>query len=137
MIPYLILDTSVYIQHFRFGKTPITLYNHQFLIRNSAIVLAELYRGCRNQKEKNEIDELSAGFPIVTPTEKIWMESGQLLSHMLQKKKLSADYVKNLHFDVLIALTARSIGGTVMTYNKQDFEEILKIKDFKLITLEK
>jgi len=34
--------------------------------------------------------------------------------------------------DVLIALSARRIGATVITQNRKDFEAIQSVKDFKL-----
>jgi predicted nucleic acid-binding protein len=37
-----------------------------------------------------------------------------------------------LHFDVLIALTARSHGARLVTTNRTDFELIREYRDFKL-----
>jgi predicted nucleic acid-binding protein len=37
-----------------------------------------------------------------------------------------------MHFDVLIALTARTSGATLITSNRADFELIRKYRDFKL-----
>jgi predicted nucleic acid-binding protein len=40
--------------------------------------------------------------------------------------------VRDLHFDVLIALTARSNGARVITSNRADFELIREYRAFKL-----
>lgn len=128
-----ILDTSVYLEHFRKGLYRKELQAGDFLIRNSAVVLAELYRGCRLKEERESIDELASGFPVIVPTEKIWVESGKILSRFSEKKGYSPDKLRNLHFDVLIALSARSIGAWVITLDGTDFEEIRKARSFKLI----
>ena len=40
--------------------------------------------------------------------------------------------LRDLHFDVLIALTARSYGAKLITSNRTDFELIRKYKKFEL-----
>ena len=40
--------------------------------------------------------------------------------------------LRDLHFDVLIALTARSHGARLITSNRADFELIRKYRDFRL-----
>jgi len=128
-----ILDTSVYLEHFRKGLFKKELQAGDFLIRNSAVVLAELYRGCRRAEEREAIEELASNFPILTPTERIWLESGRILSQLSEKKGYSCEKLRNLHFDVLIALSARASGAWVLTLDGSDFEEIRKIRAFKLI----
>ncbi len=131
-----VVDTSVYLEHFRKGSFKRELQSGAFLIRNSAVVLSELYRGCREAHERSAIDELAHHFPIVTPSESVWLESGSILAKLSRQKGYSADKVRDLHFDVLIALSARSIGAVVITCNRRDFEEIKKIKEFKLMSLD-
>jgi len=40
--------------------------------------------------------------------------------------------LRDLHFDVLIALTARTNGATLITANRDDFELIRRYRSFKL-----
>jgi predicted nucleic acid-binding protein len=40
--------------------------------------------------------------------------------------------LRDLHFDVLIALTARAHGARLITSNRADFELIRKYRDFAL-----
>jgi predicted nucleic acid-binding protein len=40
--------------------------------------------------------------------------------------------VRDLHFDVLIALTARAYGARLITSNRTDFELIRDYREFKL-----
>ena len=55
--------------------------------------------------------------PILTPTEKNLLESGQILDKIRADKGLSPEKLRDLHFDVLIALTARSYGARLVTSN--------------------
>lgn len=128
-----ILDTSVYLEHFRKGLYKRDLQAGHFLIRNSAVVLSELYRGCRLEEEREAIDELASNFPVFNPTEKVWIESGKILSRLSEKKGYSSEKLRDLHFDALIALSARSMGAWVITLDGRDFEEIRRLRGFKLI----
>jgi predicted nucleic acid-binding protein len=51
---------------------------------------------------------------------------------MNEDKGFSPEKLRDLHFDVLIALTARNYGATVITSNKADFELIAHYKEFHL-----
>ena len=42
------------------------------------------------------------------------------------------DKLRHMHFDVLIALTARSHGARLITTNRADFEMILDYRHFDL-----
>ena len=48
------------------------------------------------------------------------------------EKGLTGEKLRDLHFDVLIALTARSYGARVITSNRADFEMIRNYCKFKL-----
>jgi predicted nucleic acid-binding protein len=55
---------------------------------------------------------------------KNWLESGQILSEIRTDKGFLPEKLRDLHFDVLIALTARSYGARLITSNRADFELI-------------
>jgi predicted nucleic acid-binding protein len=69
---------------------------------------------------------------MLTPPEDHWLESGEILARLRAEKGLTPNKLRDLHFDVLIALTARSVGGRLITSNRNDFEMIRKVNDFKL-----
>ena len=60
--------------------------------------------------------------PVLTPTEKNWLESGRLLGQIYIDLGFTPEKLRDLHFDVLIALTARSHGARLITSNRSDFE---------------
>ena len=55
---------------------------------------------------------------------KNWLESGQILSKIRTDKGFLPEKLRDLHFDVLIALTALSYGARLITSNRADFELI-------------
>jgi predicted nucleic acid-binding protein len=128
----IIFDTSIFIDHLRTNKYIGHFQNITGLIRNSAVVLSELARGATKDIEIDFISMLAKNHPILTPTERNWIESGEILSKINEDKGFSPEKLRDLHFDVLIALTARNYGATVITSNKTDFELIKTYKDFHL-----
>ena len=128
----IIFDTSVFIEHLRTNRHADRLENLSGLIRNSSVALAELARGATNEGELDFVSTLSKNHPVLTPTEKNWLESGSLLHRINQDKGFSSQKLRDLHFDVLIALTARNHGATVITSNRVDFELIWNYKEFLL-----
>ena len=51
---------------------------------------------------------------------------------MLEDNGFEQGKLRDLHFDVLIALTARSYGAKLITSNRADFELIREYRDFEL-----
>lgn len=128
----IIIDTSVFIDHLRTNKYADHFQNLKGLIRNSSVVLSELARGAVKETEKVFVKTLAKNHPILTPTERNWLESGEILSGIYIDKGFSPEKLRDLHFDVLIALTARNYGATVISSNKTDFELLKGFKDFHL-----
>jgi len=126
-----VFDTSVFIDHLRTGCHQERFESVTGLIRTSSVVLAELWRGAREPEEKAFLKELGKNHPILTPTEKNWLESGQILGKIQADTGFSSEKLRDLHFDVLIALTARTHGARLITTNRADFELIRKYREFK------
>jgi len=102
------------------------------LVRNCAVVLAELWRGASTRAEKDFLKELEKNHPVLTPTEKNWLESGEILGKIRADTGVQPEKLRSLHFDLLIALTARTSGARVVTSNRSDFELIRGYRDFYL-----
>lgn len=128
-----LLDTSVYIENFRTGRFTHQLLRSGWIIRCSAVVLHELRRGARREIELRFVRELTDKIRIITPSERQWLESAEILAKIAHKKGFSPVKLRDLAFDVLIALSAREIGATVVTCNHDDFSEILRHRSFKVI----
>jgi len=127
-----ILDTSVFIDHLRSGRHQQRIEAVAGLIRTSSVVLAELWRGATKPAEREFLKALARNHPVLTPTEKNWLESGQILGRICTDKGFKPDKLRDLHFDVLIALTARSHGARLITSNRSDFELISGYRKLQL-----
>ena len=132
-----LLDTSVYIENFRTGRFTLPLLRSAWIIRCSAVVLHELRRGARSALELQFVNELARKIRIITPTESHWLESADILSQIRKRKGYDAHKLRDLAFDVLIALSARDIGATLITCDQQDFAEIRKHVLFKVVFWQK
>ena len=129
---FVVFDTSVLVDHLRTGRYKERMGSVSGLIRNSSVVLAELWRGATTSQEHKFLESLAKNHPILTPTEKNWIESGQILGKIFARKRFGPDRLRDLHFDVLIALSARSNGARLITSNRVDFEMISSYRKLQL-----
>ena len=128
-----ILDTSVYIDNLRSGRFKQEILDLKFVIRLSAVVLAELSRGARSRDMKRFVADLAKNLRIVAPNEREWIQSGQIVNRLVAAKGFDVHKTREIHFDVLIALTARRIGAYLITCNGDDFTAVREFLDFKLV----
>ena len=131
-----VLDTSVYIENFRSGRFTQQIIDSPFLFRGVSVVIHELLRGARRSNEREFALDLAANLRVYTPTDRIWQDSGDIVARLAAAKDYEKRKIQELSFDVLIALTARSIGATVITLNRQDFEDIQRHRRFRLLSWE-
>ncbi len=127
-----VLDTSIFIDELRTGRHTPRIDSLEGLVRTSAVVLAELWRGARKPADREFLRSLEKNHPVLVPTGRNWLESGEILAKMSSKKGFTSDKLRDLHFDVLIALTARSYGARLITSNRSDFELIQSYRKFQL-----
>lgn len=132
MSELVILDTSVFVDDLRTGRHRERIESLTGLIRTSAVVLAELWRGATTPAEREFLRALQRNHPILTPTAGDWLDSGQILGKIGGDRRFSPEKLRDLHFDVLIALTARSQGARLITSNRADFEMIAGYRKFQL-----
>ena len=127
-----VFDTSVLIANQRTACHSQRMADVTGLVRLSSVVLAELWRGATRADEWEFLRDLERHHPILTPTEKSWLESGRILAKIYADKGFEPGKLRDLHFDVLIALTARSCGARLITSNRADFELIREYREFRL-----
>ncbi|MBI2902483.1 MAG: PIN domain-containing protein [Candidatus Methylomirabilis oxyfera] len=128
-----VLDTSVYIEIFRTGRFTLDVLRSTWIVRCSSVVLHELRRGARTTLERQFVNELVRKVRIITPTERHWLESAEILSVIGRKKGFGHNKLNALALDALIALSVREIGATLITCNRKDFEEIRRHRAFKVL----
>jgi predicted nucleic acid-binding protein len=127
-----IVDTSVYVELIRHGHFADDLIGMPYLVRNSAVVLSELRRGAALPRERKWIDALEAHHQVYFPGIWEWRRSGEILERLRKRHGYDATKARDLHFDALIALTARAIGAVVITCNGKDFEVLRAEERFQL-----
>ena len=128
-----LIDTSVYVDNLRSARFEDRLLSLPFLVRVSAVVVAELARGARSHQAKRFVEQLARNFPPVAPKEADWIRSGGIVRTLADRHDLDTNKIRDIHFDVLIALTARRMGAHLITCNVRDFQAIRQLLAFKLI----
>ena len=132
MSDVIIFDTSVLVDELRTGRHRQRIASITGVVRISAVVLSELWRGVVSAAERRFLESLAKSRPILVPTERNWIESGKVLARMHSDLGFTPTKLRDLHFDVLVALTARSHGARVITSNRADFELIRRYRQFEL-----
>jgi predicted nucleic acid-binding protein len=130
---FAILDTSVYIDNLRSGRFKQEILDLKFVVRLSAVVLAELSMGARSVEMKRFVDDLAKNFGIIAPNERGWIQSGRIVSRLVAAKGFDIHKTREIHFDVLIALSARRIGAYLVTCNVADFTAVREFVGFSLV----
>jgi predicted nucleic acid-binding protein len=136
MSDVVIFDTSVLVDEARTGRHGKRVESVEGVVRLSSVVLAELLRGVSGPAEhkflRALLRTLARSHPILIPTRENWLDSGEILAKIRADHGFEPHKLRDLHFDVLIALTARSHGARLITTNRADFELINRYRKIKL-----
>jgi len=131
-------DTNIYIDWLNEGRYEDIIFQREAVKHLSAVVLMELLAGAFSTKDRRLIRDITLPFAranrIVTPTVSIYEEAGDVLRRLQRLHGYSMPSAYGLVNDVLIALSARSIGASVITtQNERDFAAIQSARPFKLV----
>jgi predicted nucleic acid-binding protein len=131
-----IIDTNVYIDWLNEGRHEDVLFRRESVKYLSAVVLMELAAGAFSVRDRKLVQEMRSAFVkagrIVAPAVSIYEDAGNVLRRLQESRGYSVASAYGLVNDVLIALSARSIGATVVTQNERDFRAIQAIRPFKM-----
>lgn len=128
-----IFDTSVYVENLRYGRFKQEIIDLKFIVRCSAVVLAELARGAHSPPMRQFVERLAMYMGVITPNEREWLDSGKVVRRLAGAGDYDVHKTREIHFDVLIALAARRVGAHLITCNAKDFIAIKRYVDFELI----
>jgi predicted nucleic acid-binding protein len=132
-------DTSVWIDWLNAGQHEAVLFNQESIKYLSAVVLIDLYAGSRSSSDRRRVSRIHQTFQrvgrVILPTLTTIASAGQLLQHLRWRDGEGRKKQAGLSHDVLIALSARQIGGTVLTSNAADFERIRALTCFEFEVL--
>lgn len=76
------------------------------------------------------VDEMAKNLRVIAPNEREWIGSGRIVNRIVTAKGYDIHKTRELHFDGLIALTARRIGACLITCNVDDFTAVREFLDF-------
>jgi predicted nucleic acid-binding protein len=123
-VHWAILDSNVYIGHWERGlyHADLERIRQAFVIRHSAVVLSELRRGARTRAAQKLVDRLYRLAAVQwEPIAADWWRAGLLIRRIGDRKGWTKNKRRDFQNDVLIGLTARRYGATVVTANLSDF----------------
>ena len=132
----LVIDTSLYIDWLNRGLHEEVLFQRDAVRYLSAVVLMELRAGAFHAADRRTLARLEESFEragrLLAPTSRVFAEAGDTLRG-LQARGYNIRAGHSIASDVLIALSARSIGATVVTRNERDYRAILAVRPFRLV----
>ena len=131
-----VIDTDVYVDWLNDGRHESVLFRRGAVKYLSAVVLMELSAGAFSLRDRRFLREVAAAFAkthrILVPTASVYEEAGDVLRRLQSSRGYTLAGAYGLANDVLIALSARSIGAAVVTQNERDFVAIQTIRPFKI-----
>ncbi|MBI5212420.1 MAG: type II toxin-antitoxin system VapC family toxin [Nitrospirae bacterium] len=138
-----IIDTDLYIELLRTGQYHdiiAEIYARETPnIYFSSVVAQELLSGVISEDGRKNVETILRPFErvgrVVTPGHTIWKETGEILSMLRRQKPNLKTKLSQMINDALIAMSARSIGATVISLNSSDFEAIKSVRNFSYITV--
>ncbi len=132
-----VVDTNLYIDWLNVGRHDDILFQQNAVKYLSAVVVLELYAGAFVPRDRRIIRRVVAAFSraarVLVPSGAVYEDAGHVLRALQQSHGYQVAKARSLVNDVLIALSARSIGATVVTNNGRDFAAIREIRPFALI----
>jgi len=132
----LVIDTSIYIDWLNKGRYEDVLFQRDAVKYLSAVVVMELRAGAVLRADRRLVQRLETAFEragrILTPLQGLFAEAGDTLGRLQVEVGYNVGGSHSIVNDVLIALSARSIGATVLTRNERDYRAIERITPFCL-----
>ncbi len=134
----LFLDTSIYIPFINGGiaHPAVEVPQGPPLIYMSAVVMEELYAGAFESSSIKLLDKMYDTFSginrLITPDASDWQKTGKIVALLGKKYGFESIFLSRITNDILIAASARKIGGAIVTNNLKDFQRIQEYIDFKI-----
>ena len=129
-----LIDTNVYIDWMNTGSHDAAVIGPGLVRHLSAVVPMELEAGARTLPARRAVKQLGDTFTrldrLAAPSVASFRQAGPLLRSLRARgREVRRAALVN---DVLIALTARELGATVLTNDASDFGAIQRFLDFSL-----
>jgi predicted nucleic acid-binding protein len=132
-----VIDTNVYVDWINRGQHEAVLFQPETVKYLSAVVLMELRAGAFSPSDRRLLQRLQTAFEragrVLTPSRGVFAEAGDALRRLQADRGYKIGASHSIANDVLIALSARSIGATLVTQNDRDYRAIQAVRPFRLV----
>lgn len=136
----LVIDTNIYIDWFNAGLHQDVLFRRDTVKHLSAVVLMELRAGAFSPSDRRLVQRVETAFAragrILVPSEAVFDDAGEVLRRLQTERGFHVKGNHSIVADVLIAMSARSIGATVVTQNERHYRAIQSARPFQLLIIE-
>lgn len=134
-----VIDTNIYIDWFNAGRHEDLLFRRDAVKHLSAVVLMELRAGAFLLRDRRLVQRVESAFArvgrILLPSRVVFVEAGDVLRRLQARRGFRLETSQSIVNDVLIALSARSIGATVVTQNAGHYRAIQAVRPFPLVVV--
>src|SRR5882672_10785584 len=115
----LVIDTNVYIDWLNDGRYGEVLFQSDAVKHLSGIVLMELRAGAVAASDRRALLRIESAFGksgrVLLPSRAVFIAAGDALRRLQARRGFQIAASHSIVNDVLIALSARSIGASVVT----------------------
>ena len=136
---HLVIDTNIYIDWFNAGLHEEILFQRDTVKHLSAVVLMELRAGAFSSSDRRLVDRVQRAFAkagrILVASQPVFAEAGDVLRRLQADRGFQIGASHSIVADALIAMSARSMGATVVTQNERHFRAIQAIRPFQLAVI--
>jgi predicted nucleic acid-binding protein len=132
-----LIDTNIFINRFRNPQHHRDIFMSEGVVYLSAVVFMELRAGAHTKNAAKAVYDLYNHFRrldrLVIPSATDYERAGDILARLQTTKGYTIRKSASITNDCLIAASARSIGATLYSQNRRDFEAIRELMDFKVV----
>ncbi len=137
-----VLDTNLFIGGLRHpeAKAQLQAFHSAFAPFEylSAVVVQELRAGTKGGEdlrtlERYILEPFERRGRVVTPSYSTWSQAGDVLRELVRTEGQTPASARSLANDVLLALSCREAGVTLVTENLRDFQRIRRLVPFEFV----
>lgn len=136
----LVIDTNIYIDWLNDGRYEEVLFQSDAVKHLSGIVLMELRAGAVAASDRRALQRIESAFEksgrVLLPSRAVFVAAGDALRRLQARRGFQIAASHSIVNDVLIALSARSIGASVVTQNERDYRAIQAVAPFQLLVVQ-
>ena len=134
-----VIDTNIYVDWLNAGRHENIVFQRNSIKHLSAVVLMELRAGAFTLRDRRLVQRVESAFAragrILVPSRIVFVEAGDALRRLHASRGVRLETSHSIVNDVLIALSARSIGATVVTQNEGHYRAIQAVRSFELVVI--